>query len=265
MALLSVRGLSKSFGGVHALEEIDFDIEEGEIRGLIGPNGSGKSTFFNTVSGIYRPESGTISFDGKRIEKMEQHEIARLGMARTFQLLRVFAEMTVLDNVLVGAHIRVPNGPVADMFGLPGVRQSDLRMRAGAEELLAFLGLADFAGLPASELSGGQRRLLALGRAMAMQPKLLLLDEPAAGLSPVNVDSLMKVVLALKEKHGLTIIIVEHILKVVMETCGRVTVLDHGRKISEGKPEEVQADHGVIEAYLGEEMDDEQVRAKLDS
>ena len=261
--LLRTEHLSKHFGGLRAVDNIDFELEEGEVRGLIGPNGSGKSTFFNLVSGIYRPDEGSrICIDEQETTNLEPHRIASLGVARTFQLLRVFSEMTVLENLLVGHHLHVTYGTVASMLGTRGVRSEEKRVREEMVELLAFIGLADFADMLASELSVGQRRLLALGRAMAMRPRLLL-DEPAAGLSPVNVDNLLRIIIGLKERYGLTVVIVEHILRVVMDTCGKVTVLDHGQKIAEGTPDEVKNDHAVIEAYLGREMEDDEVRRAL--
>ena len=262
--ILRTENLSRRFGGLQALDRFDFDLREGEIRGLIGPNGSGKSTFFNLVSGVYRPDKGSrIWIGGVETTGAEPHEVAAHGVARTFQLLRVFAEMTVLENVLVGHHLHVSYGVLPAMLGLHRVREREREVREEMMELLAFIGLADFAALPASELSIGQRRLLALGRAMAMRPRLLMLDEPAAGLSPVNVDNLLRIIVGLKERYGLTVIIVEHILRVVMDTCERVTVLDHGQKIAEGTPDEVKTDHAVIEAYLGREMEDEEVRRAL--
>ena len=262
--LLRTEKLSKHFGGLKAVDRIDFDLEEGEVRGLIGPNGSGKSTFFNLVSGIYRPDEGSrVWIDEQETTGFEPHRIADLGVARTFQLLRVFSEMTVLQNLLVGHHNHVSYGTIASMLGTRGVRAEEKRVREEMMELLAFIGLADFADMLASELSVGQRRLLALGRAMAMRPRLLLLDEPAAGLSPVNVDNLLRIILGLKERYGLTVVIVEHILRVVMDTCAKVTVLDHGQKIAEGSPDEVKNDHAVIEAYLGREMEDDEVRRAL--
>ena len=171
--------------------------------------------------------------------------------------------MTVLENLLVGHHIHLSYGTIASMLGTRRVREEERRVRSEMIELLAFIGLADFADMPASELSVGQRRLLALGRAMAMRPRLLLLDEPAAGLSPVNVDNLLRIIIGLKERYGLTVVIVEHILRVVMDTCQKVTVLDHGQKIAEGTPDEVKTDHAVIEAYLGREMEDDEVRLAL--
>ena len=262
--LLRTEKLSKHFGGLRAVDSIDFELEEGEVRGLIGPNGSGKSTFFNLVSGIYRPDEGSrVWIDEHETTSFEPHRIAGLGVARTFQLLRIFSEMTVLENLLVGHHIHVNYGTAASMLGTRAVRVEEGRVREEMMELLAFIGLADFAQMLASELSVGQRRLLALGRAMAMRPRLLLLDEPAAGLSPVNVDNLLRIIVSLKERYGLTVVIVEHILRVVMDTCQKVTVLDHGQKIAEGSPDEVKNDHAVIEAYLGREMDDDEVRRVL--
>ena len=262
--LLRTENLSKHFGGLRAVDRIDFTLEAGEVRGLIGPNGSGKSTFFNLVSGIYRPDEGSrVWIDGEETTREEPHEIAARGVARTFQLLRVFAEMTVLENLMIGHHLHVEYSSFSAALGTRGVRRRERKVREEMRELLAFIGLADFHAMPASELSVGQRRLLALGRAMAMRPRLLLLDEPAAGLSPVNVDNLLRIILDLKQRYGLTVVIVEHILRVVMDTCGTVTVLDHGQKIAEGPPDEVKNDHAVIEAYLGREMGDEEVRAAL--
>ena len=261
MALLETKGLSKSFGGVQALQDVDVHIEEGSIHGLIGPNGSGKSTFFNVISGVYRPDPGSfILFDNHEISQLPPHKITELGISRTFQLLRLFLEMTVLENVMVGYHCHTPYGFLSPILQGSKVREADEKIQDEMIEMLQFLGLASYANLPAGELSGGQRRLLSLGRAIAMKPKLLLLDEPGAGLSPVNVDHLMHTILSLKEKYKLTVVVVEHILKVVMNTCERITVLDHGQKIAEGSPEEVKNDHAVIEAYLGREMADEDIR-----
>lgn len=262
--LLEITGFTKRFGGLVAVSNVDLDVEDGEIRGIIGPNGSGKSTLFNLISGVYKPEPGaTMFFNGEDCTDLEPHAIARRGIARTFQMLRVFSQMTVLDNLLVGHHCHIHYGTASAIVGRSSVWDEERRVRAEMMELLAFIGLAEFARLPAGELSGGQRRLLALGRAMAMRPKLLMLDEPASGLSPVNVDKLLETVLALKQRYGLTIVIIEHILKVVMETCDVVSVLEHGEKIAEGPPAQIKDDHRVIEAYLGKEMKDAEVRAFL--
>jgi len=264
--LLEVSGFSKHFGGLAAVSNVDLQIGKGEVRGVIGPNGSGKSTLFNLISGVYRPEpGGTMYFDGEDVTGLPPHQIARRGVARTFQMLRIFSQMTVLENLLAGHHCHTHYGTAAAIVGAPSVWQEEHRVRSEMMDLLAFIGLADYARMPAGELSGGQRRLLALGRAMAMRPKLLMLDEPAAGLSPVNVDKLLEVVMALKERFGLTLVIIEHILKVVMDTCSTVTVLEHGEKIAEGPPAAIKDDHRVIEAYLGKEMDDAEVRAYLRS
>jgi branched-chain amino acid transport system ATP-binding protein len=264
--LLEVSNLTKRFGGMTAVSKIDLSVRAGEVRGIIGPNGSGKSTLFNLISGVYKPAPGaSIIFDGENITNREAHEIARRGVARTFQLLRIFSGMSVLENMLIGYHSLMRYGSVSAVVGSRKVWAEERRVRDEMMELLAFIGLADYADMPAGELSGGQRRLLALGRAMAMKPKLLMLDEPAAGLSPVNVDILLDTVLALKNRFGLTVIIIEHILKVVMETCETVSVLEHGEKIAEGSPAQIKDDHRVIEAYLGKEMKDEEVRTFLQS
>jgi len=202
-----------------------------------------------------------VRFRGEDITGREPHEIARRGIARTFQLLRMFAEMSVVENLLVGCYRRVEYRVGAALIGRDAVRAAERRPREEMLELLAFIGLADYAEMPAGELSIGQRRLLALGRAMAMKPTLLMLDEPAAGLSPVNVDKLLDSVVSLNARYGLTVILIEH----VMASCGVVSVLDHGEKIAEGPPEAIRDDHRVIEAYLGKEMQDAEVRAFLGS
>jgi branched-chain amino acid transport system ATP-binding protein len=264
--LLEITGFSKRFGGLVAVSNVDLNLEAGEIRGIIGPNGSGKSTLFNLISGVYTPEpGGTMFFDGENVTNLLPHEIANRGVARTFQMLRIFSQMTVLENLLVGHHCHTHYGTASAIVGAPKVWQEERRVRGEMMDLLSFIGLADYARMPAGQMSGGQRRLLALGRAMAMRPKLLMLDEPAAGLSPVNVDKLLETVMALKDRFGLTLIIIEHILKVVMDTCDIVSVLEHGEKIAEGPPAAIKDDHRVIEAYLGKEMDDAEVRAYLRS
>jgi branched-chain amino acid transport system ATP-binding protein len=264
--LLEVKNLTKRFGGFTAISNVNLAVREGEVRGIIGPNGSGKSTLFNLISGVYKPSPGaSIKFNGHDITGMEPHEIARRGVARTFQMLRIFQGMSVIENMMVGHHSLVGYGTASAVLGTRRVWHDEQRLRAEMMDLLAFIGLADFADMPAGELSGGQRRLLALGRAMAAKPKLLMLDEPGAGLSPTNVDILLDTVLALQKRFGLTVIIIEHILKLVMDTCQTVSVLEHGEKIAEGTPAEIKENHAVIEAYLGKEMKDEEVRAYMRS
>lgn len=262
--ILEIRNLSKRFGGLTAISNVNLQVKAGAVHGIIGPNGSGKSTLFNLISGVYQPEPGAkIVFDGDDITGWESHEIARHGIARTFQMLRIFSGMSVLENMLIGHHALIRYDSASAVLGTRKVWAEERRVRAEMMELLAFIGLADFAEMPAGELSGGQRRLLALGRAMAMRPRLLMLDEPGAGLSPANVDILLETVLSLKQRFGLTVIIIEHILKLVMETCETVSVLEHGEKIAEGPPAVIKEDHAVIEAYLGKEMKDDEVRAYL--
>ena len=263
--LLEVTNLTKRFGGLTAVANVELGVGQGEIRGIIGPNGSGKSTFFNLISGVYKPDAGRVMFDGADITGAEPHVIARRGIARTFQLLRVFGGMSVLENLLIGHHAHVRYSTAQAVLGTSRALAEEKRLAQEMMELLSFIGLADYAEVQAAEMSIGQRRLLALGRAMAMRPKLLMLDEPAAGLSPVNVDKLLSTVVALKERYGLTVIIIEHILKLVMDTCQIVSVLEHGEKIAEGTPDEIKGNHRVIEAYLGKEMKDEEVRAYMRS
>lgn len=265
MSILNLRGVTLRFGGLTALNNIDLKVERGDTLGLIGPNGSGKTTLFNVISGIYRPSSGTIEFENSDITRFRPHQIAKAGVARTFQMLRIFQDMSCFENMLVGYHQHIPYGAWTAMIGLPEKYRSERLAKAEVMALLDFIGLADYADMPAAEMSIGQQRLLALGRAVAMKPKVLMLDEPAAGLSPLNVDRLMETVSALQKRYDLTVIIIEHVLKVVMDISNRVAVLDHGLKIAEGTPAEIKDNHQVIEAYLGKEMDDQKVKETLNS
>jgi branched-chain amino acid transport system ATP-binding protein len=266
VVLLETRNLSKSFGGLQAINDISLKVESNTVHGLIGPNGSGKSTFFNLLTGVYQPDTGSyIEFDNVDVTGKPAHYIAGKGLSRTFQLLRLYGELSVLDNVLVGFHPHTRYSPFAPFFNGSEVRRQDKIVKEQMFELLEFIGLEDHAEIPAAELSGGQRRLLALGRAIAMRPKMLLLDEPGAGLSPANIDNLMDTIMTLKDHYNLTIVVVEHILKVVMATCDTISVLDHGHKISEGTPKFVKNDPAVVEAYLGREMADEDIKAAMNA
>ena len=259
-SILEIKDLNKKFGGLVALDNISINIEEKTIHGIIGPNGSGKSTLFNVISGIYKCDSGSIRFQNKELTKMPPHKIAKCGLARSFQLLRIWPDMTVLENLLVGHHCHIKRNIGGILFHTPGMLKEEKRAEKEMLDLLDFVGMADFANMQASETSIGQRRLISIARAMAMKPTLLMLDEPGAGLSPTNVDNIMNIIRRLHKTMGITLIVVEHILKVIMDTCSMVSVLDYGVKIAEDKSQKIKNNHKVIEAYLGQEMADDKVK-----
>lgn len=261
--MLQIRNLSKNFGGLQAVSNLDLSVKEGEVKGIIGPNGSGKTTLFNLINGIYKPDEGKVIFLGEDITGFEPYEVAERGIGRTFQLLRIFPEMTVLENLLVGRHVHVKYGLISSAFGSKKSKDEERKMKDEMMEILGMVGLEKFSDVLCSQLSIGQRRLVQLARAISMKPKLLLLDEPAAGLSPVNIEVLMNLLKMMVTQLGFTIVIVEHIMKVVMEISDTIAVLDYGEKISEGSPEKVKNDPKVIEAYLGEELEDEAIRRML--
>ena len=249
MSLLAVRGIAKRFGGVHAVDGVDLAVEEGDLYGLIGPNGSGKTTLVDLITGFQRPDAGSVSFDGADVTRRPPHRLAALGIARTFQRVRLFNGMTVLDNVLAGMHHRA-GGDLGRLLGLAGGRAARRNEAEEARDLLARVELAGVEERLASDLAYGQQRRLELARALALHPQLLVLDEPVAGMNPSEVHRLGAVFAGLREA-GLTIVLVEHHIRLVSDVCTKVAVLNYGRKIAEGTPAAALADEAVAEAYLG--------------
>ncbi len=250
---LGVRSLTKHFGGIKAVEDVTFAVKKGMIISMIGPNGAGKSTFINVVSGIYAPDGGEIHFEGENIAGLAAHAIAARGIGRTFQLEELFNSLTVLQNVMVGRHTRSRAGVFSCGFSLPEARREERRIREGAMQSLAEIGLEERAHDPISKLPLGERKLVGVARALAMEPKLIMLDEPAGGLAAHEIEKLVKLIYGLRDR-GLTIFIVEHNMPFVMSLSERIVVLDEGRKIAEGPPEEIRTNEEVIKAYLGEEL-----------
>jgi len=254
--VLGVEDLSISFGGLAALSGLGLEVREREIFALIGPNGAGKSTVFNVITGLYRPSRGRITLGDDDLLALAPHQIARRGVARTFQNTEVFRQLTALDNVLIGRHTHLRAGVIRGALWLPGVGREEALAREAALALLARLGLGDVAGVEAGSLPLGAQKRLEIARALAAEPRLLLLDEPAGGLNPTETQTLMAVIRRIRDESGLTIVVVEHDMELVMGISDRVAVLDHGRKIAEGRPGEIASDAAVVEAYLGSEDED---------
>jgi len=253
---LSLDNVSVNFGGVQALSDVSFGIDPGEIVGLIGPNGAGKTTIFNVITGVYKTSSGTVRFGGEVLSSQRPHRILKLGIARTFQNIRLFQNMTALENVMIARHARTKTGILGSILRTPAQRREETHVVDKAMEALAFVNMENTADEVAKNLPYGYQRRLEIARALASEPRLLLLDEPAAGLNPAETNELMQTISRIMES-GVSVLLVEHDMRVVMGICRHIVVLDHGVLISEGAPEAIQKDPTVIEAYLGRQTDDE--------
>ena len=248
--LLDIQGVNKRFGGLQALTDVGIRIMQGQIYGLIGPNGAGKTTFFNVITGLYQPDSGTFELAGKPYSPSAPHDVAKAGIARTFQNIRLFGEMSALENVMVGRHVRTRQGLLGAILRHKAARIEEAAIRLRAQELLDFVGIGQFANRTARFLSYGDQRRLEIARALATDPQLLALDEPAAGMNATEKLALRELLVKIKAE-GRTVLLIEHDVKLMMGLCDRITVLEYGKQIAEGLPGEIQKNQAVIDAYLG--------------
>jgi len=251
MNMLEVHDLSKRFGGLQAVGNVSFSVLQGAIKALIGPNGAGKTTLFNLISGVTAPDSGAVRFRNSEISGLPPYQVAARGMSRTFQHIRLFTHMTALENVMIGRHMHGRAGFLAGMLNLPWTSKEEKKLRERSLEIMAFLGIADFADTEATSLAYGQQRILEIGRALACEPKLLLLDEPAAGLNMRETSEMARLITRIRDT-GITILLVEHDMSLVMNISDEIVVLSYGQKIAEDRPLAIQKNSEVIKVYLGE-------------
>jgi len=253
MALLELKGLTKRFGGLCAVDELDMQVEEGRIAGLIGPNGAGKTTIFNLISGVFHPTKGDIYFNGHRITHLKPHAVAERGLVRTFQSSSLFMEKTALDNVIIGCHMKAGTNFLGAVFDTPRTRRANRNVQEKAREITALMGLTDFADVAARDLPHGHQRALGVAIALAAEPRMLLLDEPMTGMNANETLHMMQLIRQMQRERKVTVLLVEHDMKAVMGLCSPITVVSFGKKIAEGTPEEIQTNAEVIQAYLGVE------------